>query len=230
MSKNLTYQILVVDDDERLRLLLKRFLNKKGYYVIVAKNASDARLKLTYFDVDLVILDLMMPGETGLEFACWFTQNHIAPILMLTAMDSSKDRIFGLETGADDYLTKPFETQELLLRIQNILKRTKPQTIEDEANGPVKLGTLYFDTKRMELHSYEGQVEHLTETEKFVLQQLSQNRGKVVSRQALSKNNDDPGRSLDVLITRLRKKINDDPKSPKWILTVRGQGYKLMPD
>ncbi len=229
MVNDLTHQILVIDDDERLRLLLKRFLNKKGYYVITAKDAADAREKLTYFDIDLVILDLMMPGETGLEFAKWFTQYYVAPILMLTAMDSPKERIEGLERGADDYLTKPFETQELLLRIKNILKRTAFQPIE-EARESVKFGELFFDIRRMELRDEKGNIEHLTEAEKFVLQQLSLNAGQVVGRYALSKNNEDPGRGLDVLITRLRKKIHDDPKSPQWILTVRGQGYKLMPD
>ncbi len=230
MDKEFSYQILVIDDDERLRQLLTRFLNKKGYYVIAAVDAQHARQLLTCFDIDLVILDLMMPKESGLEFAKWFSQYYTAPILMLTAMDSAQDRITGLETGADDYLTKPFETQELLLRIKNILKHTQPQTLEEESAAPIRFGNLYYNKERMELKTSQGHIEHLTEAESFVLKQLSQNIGQVVSRHALSKNNEDPGRSLDVLITRLRKKINDDPKSPRWIRTVRGKGYKLIPD
>ncbi len=230
MNKELAYQILVIDDDERLRSLLKRFLNQNGYYIITAKDAADAREKLGYFDIDLVILDLMMPGETGLEFADWFTSKYKTPILMLTAMDSPDERIAGLEKGADDYLTKPFETRELLLRIKNILKHNQPVMEDIKKDGPIKLGAFYFDLQRMELSKDNGDLEHLTEAEKFVLTQLASNIGVPVGREALSKNNEDPGRSLDVLITRLRKKINDDPKSPKWILTVRGQGYKLMPD
>ncbi len=230
MDKEFAYQILVVDDDERLRNLLTRFLNKKGYYVIAAESAQKAREILTSFDVDLIILDLMMPGETGLEFAQWFVENNSTPILMLTAMDDAQDRIAGLEVGADDYLTKPFETQELLLRIKNILKRSQPKISEENNQEPIWFGGLCFDRERMELRDEQGNIEHLTEAEKFVLQQLSQNIGRVVGRHSLSKSNEDPGRSLDVLITRLRKKINDDPKSPQWILTVRGQGYKLMPD
>lgn len=144
--------------------------------------------------------------------------------------DSPEDRINGLETGADDYLTKPFETRELLLRIKNILKRQN-NTIFEEQNSPIiTMGNLIFDINRRELRTEDDEILHLTETEKFVLYQLSRTPGMAVSRTGLSGNDQDMGRSLDVLITRLRKKINDDPKNPKWLQTVRGQGYKLMPD
>lgn len=230
MAEQFEYQIMVVDDDQRLRNLLKRFLNRSGYFVIEAENAAQARTLLTSFDIDLMILDLMMPGETGIEFAQWLNKNRPLPILMLTAMDSPEDRINGLETGADDYLTKPFETRELLLRIKNILKRQN-NTIFEEQNSPIiTMGNLIFDINRRELRTEDDEILHLTETEKFVLYQLSRTPGMAVSRTGLSGNDQDMGRSLDVLITRLRKKINDDPKNPKWLQTVRGQGYKLMPD
>ncbi|MFV0321194.1 MAG: response regulator [Alphaproteobacteria bacterium] len=230
MTEQFEHQIMVVDDDYRLRNLLKRFLNRSGYFAIEAENAAQARTLLTSFDVDLMILDLMMPGETGIEFAQWLHQHRPLPILMLTAMDSPEDRINGLETGADDYLTKPFETRELLLRIKNILKRQNNPILEEQDNPIVSMGDLIFDINRRELRTKGNEILHLTETEKFVLYQLSRTPGIAVSRSGLSGNNQDMGRSLDVLITRLRKKINDDPKNPKWLQTVRGQGYKLMPD
>ncbi len=148
MDDQFEHQILVVDDDERLRHLLKRFLNRSGYFVIEAESAADAREKLKIFDVDIIILDLMMPGETGLEFASWLRENRPLPILMLTAMDSPEDRITGLETGADDYLTKPFETRELLLRIKNILKRQVISTTQEEDTSIVNMGDLIFDVTR----------------------------------------------------------------------------------
>lgn len=230
MAEQFEYQIMVVDDDQRLRNLLKRFLNRSGYFVIEAENAAQARTLLTSFDIDLMILDLMMPGETGIEFAQWLNKNRPLPILMLTAMDSPEDRINGLETGADDYLTKPFETRELLLRIKNILKRQNNMIFEEQNSPIVTMGDLIFDINRRELRTQGDEILHLTETEKFVLYQLSRTPGMAVSRTGLSSNDQDMGRSLDVLITRLRKKINDDPKNPKWLQTVRGQGYKLMPD
>lgn len=230
MAEQFEHQIMVVDDDHRLRHLLKRFLNRSGYFVIEAENAAQAREFLLSFDVDIIILDLMMPGESGIEFAQWLRQNRPLPILMLTAMDSPEDRIAGLETGADDYLTKPFETRELLLRIKNILKRQNNILLEEQETPAVSMGDLIFDINRRELRTQTNEILHLTETEKFVLYQLSRAPGIPVSRTGLSSNNQDMGRSLDVLITRLRKKINDDPKNPKWLQTVRGQGYKLMPD
>ncbi|MFV0431163.1 MAG: response regulator [Alphaproteobacteria bacterium] len=230
MNEQFQHQIMVVDDDIRLRSLLKRFLNKSGYFVVEAEDAANARQKLNFFDVDLMVLDLMMPNESGIEFSQWLFKNRPLPILMLTAMDGPEDRIAGLETGADDYLTKPFETRELLLRIKNILKRQKNSTSEDMDEAIIHMGDLIFDISRRELRNHNDEILHLTEAEKFVLYQMGRTPGVAVSRLGLSANEQDLGRSLDVMITRLRKKINDDPKNPKWIQTVRGQGYMLIPD
>ncbi len=219
-------QLMIVDDDKRLHLLLARFLNRHQYFVVSAYSADHARELLQWFQIDAMILDIMMPGETGFEFARWLTPRYDFPILMLTAMDATTDKLEGLKLS-DDYLTKPFEPEELLLRIHNLLRRQIQQPSAQKQT--FKIGDLYFDEIRQELKSANDEIIHLTGTEKYVLSQLIENIGQVVSRDDLSQD-DDPSRALDVLITKLRKKINDDPRSPRWIQTVRGEGYKFIPD
>ncbi len=219
-------QLMIVDDDERLHSLLTRFLNRHQYFVVSAYNARHARELLQWFQIDAMILDVMMPDETGFEFARWLAPRYDFPILMLTAMDDTKDKLEGLK-NSDDYLTKPFEPEELLLRIHNLLKRQNHQASIQKPT--FKIGNLYFDETRQELKTDNDDIIHLTGTEKYVLSQLTRNVGQVVSRDDLSQD-DDPGRGLDVLITKLRKKINDDPRAPRWIQTVRGEGYKFVPD
>ncbi len=219
-------QLMVVDDDKRLHSLLQRFLNRHQFYVVSAYNAEHARELLQWFQVDAMILDVMMPGESGVDFAHWLEPRYDFPILMLTAMDSTNDKLEGLKVS-DDYLTKPFEPEELVLRVHNLLKRSSQSTIKQQAG--LKIGDFYFDEHRQELKDIQGNTVHLTGAEKFVLAILTRNIGRVVSRDDLSQDTD-PGRALDVLITKLRKKLNDDPRSPRWIQTVRGEGYKFLPD
>ncbi len=221
--------ILVVDDDERLRRLLKKFLSEKGFSVSTAENAADARNKLSMLEFDLIVLDLMMPGESGLDFAKSFKADNDTPILMLTAMSESENRIDGLECGADDYLTKPFEPRELVLRINNILKRVvreAPKTVQEQ----VKLGDLVFDITRHVL-SRDGIPVHLTASEASLLVILAEGAGNIHSREKLAEISgiDGNDRTIDVQVTRLRRKIEIDPKQPRFLQTVRGQGYVLRP-
>lgn len=222
--------ILVVDDDERLRRLLKKFLSENGFNVSVAIDAQDARNKLGLLEFDLIVLDLMMPGESGLEFARDFKQHDTTPILMLTAMSESEDRIDGLECGAEDYLTKPFEPRELVLRINNILKRVVRQAPSDETEL-VQLGHLNFDLQRHILRDANDQI-HLTASEASLLAILADHANTILSREKLSDLSGIIGndRTIDVQVTRLRRKIEIDPKMPRYLHTVRGQGYVLRPD
>ena len=229
MSDEQTH-ILVIDDDERLRRLLKKFLSESGFMVSVAEDAADARNKLNMLEFDLIVLDLMMPGESGLEFAQDFKSTNATPILMLTAMGETEDRINGLECGAEDYLTKPFEPRELVLRINNILKRVvreKPQEKQEQ----FKLGSLLFDATRHAL-SRDGTPIHLTASEASLLVILTEQAGNVLSREKLAELSGIEGndRTIDVQVTRLRRKIEDDPKLPRFLQTVRGQGYVLRPN
>ncbi|WP_028879968.1 response regulator [Terasakiella pusilla] len=221
--------ILVVDDDERLRRLLKKFLSERGFSVSVAEDARDARNKLGMIEFDLIVLDLMMPGESGLDFAKDFKQSNATPILMLTAMAEGEDRITGLECGAEDYLTKPFEPRELVLRINNILKRVVRETSVQEIEQ-VRLGDLVFDIKRHIL-SRNGEQIHLTASEASLLVTLSENAGEILSREEMAELSgiDGNDRTIDVQVTRLRRKIENDPKLPRFLQTVRGQGYVLRP-
>ena len=228
MSKEETH-ILVVDDDERLRRLLKKFLSENGFSISTAENAADARNKLSLLEFDLIVLDIMMPGESGLEFAKSFRQENDTPILMLTAMSEGENRIDGLESGAEDYLTKPFEPRELVLRINNILKRVvreAPKTTQEQ----IKLGGLVFDTTRHTL-SREGIPIHLTASEASLLVILAEAAGTILSREQLAEISgiDGNDRTIDVQVTRLRRKIEEDPKQPRFLQTVRGQGYVLRP-
>jgi len=220
--------ILVVDDDDRLRELLRKFLSENGFIVVTAKNAADARAKLASLAFDLLILDLMMPGESGLDFAADIRANSAVPILMLTAMGEPEDRIAGLERGADDYLVKPFEPRELLLRINNILRRL-PKV--EKTGGEIKLGTFVFILDRSELMQ-DGEPVRLTSVEAALLKALAEEPGAVLSREDLIQRTGagGGGRAVDVQVTRLRRKIEQDPRMPRYLQTVRGKGYVLRPD
>jgi len=221
--------ILVVDDDDRLRDLLRKYLSENGNIVVTATDAQNARDKLQTFAFDVIILDLMMPGESGLDFAARFRKTSNTPILMLTAMGETEDRICGFEHGADDYLTKPFEPRELLLRVKAILKRV-PQPAEDADEAKVvSLGQAHFDVERGEL-TVNGALVRLTTVEVQLLRMLAERPGEPYSREDLMQHTEGGGRAVDVQVTRLRKKIEIDPKMPRYLQTVRGKGYVLIPD
>ena len=220
--------ILVVDDDTRLRTLLQRFLREQGFLVTMAKDAADAREKLKDYKFDLLIVDVMMPNETGFEFLADFRKSSDLPVIMLTAMGEAYDRIAGLEAGADDYIAKPFEPKELVLRVNNILRRAL--SAEAPSTDKLNLGNCFFDMNKKELLSFDGKLIHITPAEQMLLVVLGQEAGKVFSRDALAEvlgAGQEP-RSIDVQITRLRKKIERDSKNPRYLQTVRGKGYLLM--
>jgi two-component system phosphate regulon response regulator OmpR len=221
--------VLVVDDDTRLRELLKSFLSRSGLRVSTAGNAAQARQQLDALHFDLIVLDVMMPGQTGLEFAGELRKTNDVPILMLTAMGDPKDRIAGLEKGVDDYLGKPFEPRELLLRIQSILRRGRPAESPAATPDRVTFGPFQFDLALGEL-TQKGKRVPLTDTEIALLRALGVRLGEVLSREALCKSvgggmNE---RAIDVQVTRLRRKIEPDPGFPRYLRTVRGQGYRLV--
>ena len=225
--------ILLIDDDIRLRELLHKYLSENNFRVTAADNAIVARgqMKRVYFD--LLVLDLMMPGENGLEFAKSIrSMNNLSrdvPILMLTAMGETEDRIGGLEVGGDDYMIKPFEPRELLLRIKSILMRVPRE--DNLALGKANLGAMVFDPARQELSQGE-KIVGLTSGESNLLKILAERPGVVVSREDLSNYLalDSGERAIDVQVNRLRQKIELDPKSPRYLQTVRGRGYILRPD
>jgi two-component system phosphate regulon response regulator OmpR len=218
--------LLVVDDDRRIRLLLSRFLLAEGYRVTTAQSAAEARLKLEALHFDLLILDVMMPGETGFELARSIRQTSVVPILMLTARDEKESRIEGLETGADDYLSKPFEPRELSLRIGNILKRTKPPM--PPPPDSVRFGQFIFHVGRGELRRGE-EIVRLTDREREMLRILAVSPGETVPRLALAGNGASLNeRAVDVQVNRLRRKIERDPANPLIVQTVRGIGYRLV--
>lgn len=223
--------VLVIDDDKRLRELIARYLTEQGYRVTAAVNAADARAKLAGITFDLLVVDIMMPGESGLELTQSLRETSLVPILLLTAMGESTDRIAGLETGADDYLVKPFEPRELVLRIKAILKRASARTERQTSVGAVKFGAFVFEIERRRLFK-AGEPVHLTEAESELLFQLARRAGEPVSREALSPQAEEAGdsRLIDVQMTRLRRKIEDDPRFPRFLVTVRGRGYMLQPD
>ncbi|AGT10039.1 response regulator [Paracoccus aminophilus] len=228
--------ILVVDDDERIRSLLRRFLMRSGYLVTTARDAEHARRLLAGLDFDLIVLDVMMPGEDGFSLTRDLRKRMTTPILLLTAKGETGDRITGLESGADDYLPKPFEPRELLLRIAAILRRM-PAT---EARGPkfLTLGGLRYDVDKGDL--WQGEVPvRLTGTEQVLMRRLADTPGAPVSRTDLIEElgrspseeaGDNSERAIDVQITRLRRKIEPDPREPRFLQTVRGLGYMLVPD
>lgn len=228
MVKNKAH-ILVVDDDLRLRTLLQKFLRDSGFYVTVAKDAKDARLRLEEYDFNLLIVDIMMPNETGIEFLNDFRKFCDVPVILLTAMGETSDRITGLETGADDYIAKPFEPKELLLRINNILRRVPKDKNKIEK---LNLGLCSFYINRKELVDDKGKVVHITPVEQQLLYILGQKPGQIFLREELAEllGAGQSPRSIDVQITRLRKKIEKDSKNPRHLQTVRGKGYMLLSD
>jgi two-component system, OmpR family, phosphate regulon response regulator OmpR len=218
--------LLVVDDDRRIRDLLLRFLQREGFRVSTAESAAEARAKLSGLSFDLLILDVMMPGETGFELAKAIRSASLVPILMLTARDESESRIEGLEIGADDYLAKPFETRELVLRINNILRRQLAS--QAPAIEAVKFGDFVFHIGRGELRRGE-EIVRLTDREREMLGALAAKRGETVPRLALAGNGTGANeRAVDVQVNRLRRKIERDPANPLLVQTVRGIGYRLM--
>lgn len=229
MDKEKTH-ILVVDDDTRLRSLLQRFLRENGFYVSAAKDAEDARARLKDYKFDMLIVDIMMPNESGLEFLEKLRHESNVPVIMLTAMGETHDRITGLEAGADDYLPKPFEPVELVLRIKNILKRTpkEKEMIQDKFD----LGLCLYDINKKELTTKQGQIIHITPVEQALLSVLGQKSGQIFTREKLAEllGAGQSPRSIDVQITRLRKKIEKDSKNPRYLQTVRGKGYMLLPE
>ena len=219
--------ILVVDDDTRIRTLLQRFLAANGYRVTTAGDAAEARQHLKNFTFDLIVLDVMMPGEDGLGLTTSLRKTSDVPVLLLTARGEAADRIAGLESGADDYLAKPFEPRELLLRIAAIGRRARA---ERAALKEIRLGAFRFDPERGEM-TRDGQQVKLTGAETALLRLLAANAGKPISRQELAQRTGAGlERSIDVQVTRLRRKIEDDPKMPLYLQTVRSVGYVLIPD
>jgi two-component system phosphate regulon response regulator OmpR len=218
--------LLVVDDDRAIRDLLSRFLNREGYRVTTADTAADARAKLEGLRFDLLILDVMMPGETGFDLARSIRSTSGVPILMLTARAEKESRIAGLELGADDYVAKPFEPRELSLRIANILKRASPPP--PPAAESVRFGPFVFHIGRGELRRGEEAI-HLTDRERDMLRMLAAVPGETVTRLALAGGGCSPGeRAVDVQVNRLRRKIEADPANPLFVQTVRGTGYRLV--
>lgn len=217
--------VLIVDDDRRIRELLKRYLSENGYRVSTAENAAEARTRLEGLAFDLIILDVMMPGESGFDFASAIRRTSNVPILMLTARGDASDRIDGLERGVDDYLAKPFEPRELLLRVGTILRRAGPA---GAASSTLSFGPCEFNPQRGELRR-DGQLVRLTTREVQLLRIFAAKPGQTISRLDLCEN-EAAERSIDVQINRLRRKIEDDPRNPLYLQTVRGEGYVLMPD
>jgi two-component system phosphate regulon response regulator OmpR len=226
--------LLIVDDDERIRGLLQKFLVRHGFWVTAARDAAHARRILTGLEFDLIVLDVMMPGEDGISFTKSLRETIETPILLLTAKGETENRISGLEAGADDYLAKPFEPKELLLRINAILRRM-PQ-VDAAAAGPkvLHLGDIRYDVERGEMWQGDNPV-RLTATEAQLMRIFSANPGEALSRTKLVEDlGRDKGqaqeRAVDVQITRLRRKLEADPKQPRYLQTVRGAGYMLAPD
>ena len=219
--------ILVVDDDNRLRKLLQKFLTDNSFSVDTAQNTSIARKKITAILYDIIILDVMMPGESGLSFLQYLRTISRTPILMLSAMKDTKERIKGLKIGADDYLGKPFEPQELLLRIEAILRRTDERHLKSSIDNKItKFGELIFDPKLSIIWKQKFKI-LLTKKECELLNELIKLHGKPVNRNMLAKNLNLGSRRIDVTISRLRTKIENNPRNPIYILTIRGEGYSL---
>ncbi|NRA99369.1 MAG: response regulator [Rhodobacteraceae bacterium] len=226
--------LLIVDDDERIRGLLQKFLMRNGFWVSAARDAAHARRLLEGLDFDLLILDVMMPGEDGITFAKWLREGSEVPILLLTARGETENRIAGLEAGADDYLPKPFEPKELLLRINAILRRVPPPDAGATVAKVLHLGPIRYDVERGEMWHGDDLV-RLTATEAQLMRLFAAKPGEPLSRTQLV---EDLGRdkdraqerAVDVQITRLRRKIESDPKQPRYLQTVRGAGYMLAPD
>ena len=219
--------ILIVDDDDRIRELLREYLQNNNFYTTTAKNSLDAKKKISLLKFDLIILDIMMPGQSGLELTQEIKSKSDQPIILLTAMGETSDRVSGLETGADDYLPKPFEPKELLLRIKNILKRIKSGK---NLNPVLKFGDIRVDLEKMSIKSKKG-IAKLNTAEKALLEKMILSVGQIFQRDQISQIIKlTKERAVDVMITRLRQKIEPDPKNPKYLQTVRGNGYVLWTD
>ena len=215
--------ILIVDDDNRIRELIKEYLEEKNFIVSTANDAEEASEKIKLVDFEIIVLDIMMPGESGLELTKKLRKNISTPIILLTAKGEVDDRIIGLESGADDYLVKPFSPKELLLRINNILKKTKEEILEEK----IKIGENFLNLKKMIIEK-NGKTIKLNGTEKKLLKKMIFSKGKTFSREEIGKIiNISKERSVDVMITRLRQKLEYDPKNPQYLQTVRGSGYVL---
>jgi two-component system phosphate regulon response regulator OmpR len=227
-----TAHLLVVDDDARLRDLLQRFLAEQGFRITAVADAASARRAIASMMFDLMVLDVMMPGESGLDLAeSLRREGNEVPILMLTARGAPEDRIAGFETGVDDYLAKPFDPRELALRIRTILRRAAPPPAPTQHSAPVQLGPRWFDVDRAELRGPEGIV-RLTGGEASLLQALARRMGEVLSREEIGTALGTPEageRAIDVQVTRLRRKVETDPREPRFIQTVRHRGYVLRP-
>ena len=221
--KEFEAHILVVDDDKGIRELVKQYLDEYGFITSTAQNAEDAIDKVNQIKFDLIILDIMMPGKSGLEFLKENKNDIDTPVILLTAKGEATDRIEGLETGADDYLPKPFEPKELILRIRNILNKTN--IIKDKK--VIEFGNVKINLNKMLIYKNNKQIK-INNTEKKIFEKMLNFPGRVFSRESIGKLiKIDKERSIDVIITRLRKKIEDTPKNPKYLQTIRGQGYVL---
>ena len=219
--------ILIVDDDDRIRELLREYLQNNNFYTTTAKDSLDAKKKISLLKFDLIILDIMMPGQSGLELTREIKEKSDQPIILLTAMGETSDRISGLETGADDYLPKPFEPKELLLRIKNILKRIKSGK---NLNPVLKFGDIRVNLEKMSIKSKKS-ITKLNTAEKALLEKMILSVGQIFQRDQISQIVKlTKERAVDVMITRLRQKIEPDPKNPKYLQTVRGNGYVLWTD
>ena len=215
--------ILVVDDDDGIRNLVKQYLNENNFLVTTAISAEDAIKKINLIKFDLIVLDIMMPGKNGLEFTIENKQKINTPIILLTAKGEASERVEGLEVGADDYLAKPFEPKELILRIKNILNKTKSKNIK----RVIDFGNITIDLNKHLIFKNDKEFK-INNTEKTILEEMVNSPGKTFSREEIGKIiNLDKERSIDVIITRLRKKIEIDPKNPKYLQTLRGEGYVL---
>ena len=221
--ENYKAHILVVDDDDGIRELVKQFLNKNNFLVTTAKNSEDALNKVKIIKFDLIVLDIMMPGKSGLEFTNENKKKIDTPIILLTAKGEASERVEGLEIGADDYLAKPFEPKELILRINNILNKTK----NDDLKRIIEFGSIKIDLNKLFIHKNK-KILKINNTEKIILEKMINSPGKIFQREEIgSLINLEKERSIDVIITRLRKKIEENPKSPKYLQTIRGEGYVL---
>ncbi len=220
---NFVAHILVVDDDEGIRTLVKKYLNENNYLVTTANSAEDAFEKIQIIKFDLIILDIMMPGKSGLEFIKENQKKLDTPVILLTAKGEADERVEGLEVGADDYLPKPFEPKELILRIQNIVRKTK----KSDQKRVIQFENIKIDLNKQLIIKKNTEYK-INNTEKNILEKMINNPGKTFSRENIGTIiNLDKERSIDVIITRLRKKIEDDPKNPKFLQTMRGAGYVL---
>ncbi len=221
--EKIKYHILVVDDDDRIRELVKEYLKENGFIVSSGNSAEEAKIKLSYFKFDLIVLDVMMPGQNGFDLTKEIRKNSNVPIVLLTAKGEVENRIQGLEIGADDYLGKPFEPKELLLRIKNIIKKNKKIFL----NKINKIGAAKVDLNKMSIQ-LKNKINKINNVEKKVLIEMLTNPGKTYSRTQIKEiSNISQERSIDVMITRLRQKIEVNPKNPKYLQTIRGAGYVL---